>query len=238
MSSRIALIVKGYPRLSETFIAQEILGLERAGLDLLIVSLRHPTDPARHPIHGEIQAPLLYLPEYLHQEPIRVLLGLWAALRQGRLGRVLGAFARDLARDRTRNRFRRLGQALVLARELPDGIACLYVHYLHTPASVARYTAALRGIPFAVSAHAKDIWTIPDWEIREKLEEAAWLTTCTESGFRHLRALAPEARLFCLPHGSISSVCHGRRAKAVAMPGAGRSSSSRWHAPLRRRGWM
>ncbi len=201
MSRSIALLLKGYPRLSETFIAQEIRGLELAGLELLIVSLRHPTDPARHPIHDEIRAPVLYLPDYLHHEPIRVWRGFWAALRERRLGRVMAAFGRDLWRDPTRNRVRRLGQALVLACELPADIACLYVHYLHTPASVARYTAAMRGLPFAISAHAKDIWTIPDWEIREKLNDAAWLTTCTCLGYRHLAGLAPGARLFCLPHG-------------------------------------
>ncbi len=38
------MVLKGYPRLSETFIAQELRGLEEAGLDLVIVSLRHPTD--------------------------------------------------------------------------------------------------------------------------------------------------------------------------------------------------
>ena len=201
MQPRIALLLKGYPRLSETFIAQEILGLEQAGLDLAIVSLRHPTDPVRHPIHDEIEAAVLYLPEYLHEEPLRVWRGFWAAVRARHLGRVLGAFWRDLRRDLTRNRLRRLGQALVLAHELPADIGCLYVHYLHTPASVARYTAALCRLPFAISAHAKDIWTIPDWEIREKLGDAAWLTTCTTMGYRHLEALAPEARLLCLPHG-------------------------------------
>lgn len=201
MAPRIGLLLKGYPRLSETFIAQEILGLERAGLELLIVSLRHPTDKARHPIHSQIKAQVLYLPEYLHQEPIRVWRGFWAALRERRLGRMLALFARDLRRDVSRNRVRRLGQALVLARELPAAIDCLYVHYLHTPASVGRYTAVLRELPFAISAHAKDIWTIPAWEIREKLDDAAWLTTCTAMGFRHLRALAPKARLFCLHHG-------------------------------------
>ena len=44
---RVAFILKGYPRLSETFIAQEIAALERRGLDILIVSLRHPTDSRR-----------------------------------------------------------------------------------------------------------------------------------------------------------------------------------------------
>ena len=73
MSDKIAFVLKGYPRLSETFIAQEILGLEKSGLDIDIVSLRHPYDPATHPVHAEIKAPVHYLPEYLHQEPMRVL---------------------------------------------------------------------------------------------------------------------------------------------------------------------
>src|SRR5712671_6883021 len=78
---RIAFVLKGYPRLSETFIAQEIRALEERGLDIQIVSLRYPTDRARHPVHGQIRAPVLYLPEYLKDEPRRVL----AAWRRARL---------------------------------------------------------------------------------------------------------------------------------------------------------
>ncbi len=59
---RIAFVVKGYPRLSESFIAQEILALERRGLDIAIVSLRHPTDAERHPMIDQIRAPVSYLP--------------------------------------------------------------------------------------------------------------------------------------------------------------------------------
>ena len=72
---RVAFVLKGYPRLSETFIAQEIAALEERGLDIRIVSLRHPTDRARHPVHGQVRAPVLYLPEYLKDEPRRVLAG-------------------------------------------------------------------------------------------------------------------------------------------------------------------
>ena len=81
-------------------------------------------------------------------------------------------FWRDLRRDPTPNRGRRLGQALILARELPDAVAHLHVHFLHTPASVARYAALLTGRSWSFSAHAKDIWTSPDWELSEKMEAA------------------------------------------------------------------
>jgi glycosyltransferase involved in cell wall biosynthesis len=198
---RIAVVVKGWPRLSETFIAQELLGLERRGLDLVIVSLRHPTDPAVHPMHREIRAPVVYLPEYLYQEPARVLRAWRRARRLPGWRRAQRLWRADLARDRSPNRVRRFGQALVLASEVPPSVELLYAHYLHTPASVARYAAALLELPFCVSAHAKDIWTLPEWEKREKLAECRWLTTCTRGHALHLRALAPDAEVLLTYHG-------------------------------------
>jgi glycosyltransferase involved in cell wall biosynthesis len=198
---RVAVVVKGYPRLSETFIAQEILGLERRGLALTVVSLRHPTDPAVHPIHGQIQAAVLYLPEYLHQEPMRVLRAWRSVRRWPTYDATRRLWLRDLRRDRTTNRGRRFGQALVLAHELPAEVGLLYAHYLHTPASVTRYAAVLRGLPWCASAHAKDIWTTPPWEKAEKLRECAWATTCTAGGAAHLRELAPGAEVMLTYHG-------------------------------------
>jgi hypothetical protein len=161
---RVAFVVKGYPRLSETFIAQEILALEQRGLDILIISLRHPTDPATHPVHREIRAPVLYLPEYLKDEPRRVSRGWRQARRLPGYRAAWRIWLKDLIRDPTPNRIRRFGQALVLAAELPADIGQLHAHFLHTPASVARYAAAMRETEWSVSAHAKDVWTIPLWE--------------------------------------------------------------------------
>jgi glycosyltransferase involved in cell wall biosynthesis len=124
-------VLKGYPRLSESFIAQEILGLERAGLDLALVALRHPTDTKRHPVHDEIKAPVLYLPEYLHDEPGRVLKALLKCLPRSGFWTALAATARDFLRDRTRNRIRRFGQAIVLAAELPERVGCTRTGYEH-----------------------------------------------------------------------------------------------------------
>ena len=72
---RVAVVLKGWPRLSETFIAQEIAGLEARGTALEIWSLRRPTDRALHPMHRQIRAPIAYLPEYLRDAPLRVLAG-------------------------------------------------------------------------------------------------------------------------------------------------------------------
>jgi Glycosyltransferase len=199
---RIAITVKGYPRLSETFIAQEILALENRGLAVEIWSLRHPTEKAVHPMNRQIRAPVSYLPEYLYEEPLRVLKGAAWSLRQPGFGALMRAFLADLKRDFTANRVRRLGQAFVMARELSPDVRHLHVHYLHTPASVVRYAALLTGRTWTFSAHAKDIWTTPDWEKREKLAEALWGVTCTAEGAQHLQALAPRPdRVSLVYHG-------------------------------------
>ena len=190
MRCPVAVVVKGYPRLSETFIAQELLALERRGLDLVIVSLRRPTDRFTHPIHAEIRSPVLYLPEYLHEAPGRVLRAWQAARRLPGFPRARSMWLADLARDRTRNRVRRFGQALVLAAEI-GRVESIHAHFLHTPASVARYASTMLGIAWSFSAHAKDVWTTPDWEKREKLADARFGVTCTRVNREHLAALAP-----------------------------------------------
>lgn len=225
--ARIAIAMKGYPRLSETFIAQELLGLQQRGVGFEIWSLRHPTDPDRHLMHRQITAPVRYLPEYLHDEPARVGRGLLSALRRPGVLRLLPVFLRDLARDCTRNRWRRFGQACVMARELPASIRHLHVHYLHTPASVIRYAALLRGLTWSFSAHAKDIWTTPDWEKREKIADAAWGVTCTQDGHRELERLSDRP-------GKVSLVYHGLDlARFPAPPGRSRRDGSSAEGPVR-----
>jgi len=187
----IAFVLKGYPRLSETFIAQEILALEQRGIPIVIISLRHPTDTSTHAMHGDIRATVNYLPEYVRDDPVRVLRGWIVARQMPGYSRALRIWLRDLRRDLTPNRARRFAQALVLASELDGNIHHIHAHFLHTPGSVARYAAILRGLSWSFSAHAKDIWTTPEWELREKLSGCAWGVSCTGAGTDYLNALDP-----------------------------------------------
>lgn len=200
-TGQIAFVLKGYPRLSETFIAQEIHSLLGLGLDIAIYSLRHPTDTSRHPVHTEITASVNYLPEYLHHEPWRVFKSLMAALTRPGLSDALSIWYKDIKRDCSRSRFRRLGQGIVLAAELPENTIALHAHFLHTPASVTQYAAHIRGLPWSCSAHAKDIWTSPEWELREKLQDCQWLTTCTAANTDYLSGLSDKNNVSLNYHG-------------------------------------
>ncbi len=202
MPPRLAIILKGYPRLSETFVAQEIRALELRGFELCIISLRHPYDPDTHPIHAEIKAPVYYLPEYVHDDIPRVLRAcLWVCWKPG-FWRSLVTLLRDFRRDPTRNRMRRFAQALVMAHEMPDSVRHYYTHFMHTPASVSYYASKINRRSWSVSAHAKDIWTIPRWELREKLASTDWVVTCTAANKEYLSNLAvAEDQVTLLYHG-------------------------------------
>lgn len=200
--SRIAVVVKGYPRLSETFIAQEILGLERRGIGQLIVALRKPYDPFIHELHRQISAEVLYLPEYLKDDPKRVTRARRWAEQQPTYAAARALFEADLKHESNAGRHRRWGQACVFAHELPEDVTWIHTHYLHTPCSVARYAAHLSGRGWSFSAHAKDIWTSPEWELRTKLDDAAWGVTCTSVNVDYLRSLSADpAKVELVYHG-------------------------------------
>jgi glycosyltransferase involved in cell wall biosynthesis len=189
MPPRLAIVLKGYPRLSETFIAQEILALEQRGIDLCIFSLRHPYDPASHPIHAEIKAQVYYLPEYVHDDPGRVAAAALRLFWKAGFWRALASFAVDLWHEPTRSRMRRFAQGLVLAREMPPTVEHYYAHFMHTPASVCYYASIINQQSLSISAHAKDIWTIPEREIRKKLAASDWVVTCTAANVSYLAGL-------------------------------------------------
>lgn len=201
-SGRLAIVLKGWPRLSETFIAQELVALEKRGLAFDVWSMRHPTDAKRHALHDALKAKVRYLPEYLYQEPLRVLKGLAHARGLPGFGAALKLWLKHLLRDPTPNRVRRFGQAAVLAREASPDLEFIYAHFMHTPSSVALYASMMRGIEWGFSAHAKDIWLSPDWEKRDKLERATFGVTCTKLGAEHLRSLSAEpAKMDLVYHG-------------------------------------
>src|SRR5258708_16253351 len=61
-NAEVAYIIKGFPRLSETFIANEIHLLESMGMKLRLYSVMRGSDSKVQGIISRIQAPVSYLP--------------------------------------------------------------------------------------------------------------------------------------------------------------------------------
>lgn len=190
----LGMVLKGYPRISETFISNEILFLERLGFRIHIFSMRQPREAFSHDSVRRIRAGVDYLPETLVAGISRFLI---PNLRlMARTPRVYADAARMAWRRWLRTRksatLKHLLQAGYLVSKLPaDGrIVHLHAHFAHSPASVAFFSSLLGNLPFSFTAHAKDIYTSDPRQLREKIAHARFVVTCTEYNRTHLRRLA------------------------------------------------
>ena len=189
-SARVCVVVKAWPRVSTTFIAQELIGLEREGLQLWLASMR-PAEKGFRTLHDQLRAPVHYLPDPL-RGPLR-LLRAWAQVRRRpAYASALTMFRADMARSPSRQRLVAFTQAIALAAEMPDDAGLIYAQFIHSVGTLSRYAATMTGLPFVASAHAKDIWTTSERDKRDKLAAMRWCTTCTASGAEHLRAVADD----------------------------------------------
>ncbi len=221
-SQKIAYLLKTFPRLSETFILNEILGLERLGLSLHIFSLRRPGPEGVHPNVAEVKARVTYLP------------GLGLRSRPGDAVRVVGHHTRfavtNPRRYRDTLRFSRIQgsqhrakdflQAGYLAGVLrAKGFSHLHAHFANLPTSVAEVASRLSGVPYSFTAHAKDIYLSQADDLRRKMAGARFVLTCTGYNERYLRGLDPTARVQLAYHG-IDVGLFGANSEPAAEPGA------------------
>ncbi|WP_243438396.1 glycosyltransferase [Fundidesulfovibrio soli] len=191
----LGMILKGYPRISETFISNEIELLEAEGFNIRILSMRHPREDFTHESVKRIKAPRHYLPETILGNVGRLLAAnLLCALRSP--ARYAGAFVemlRRIAHTRKATTAKHLLQAGYLAaRVLPgSGVTHLHAHFAHSPTSVAVFTSLLTGLPYSFTAHAKDIYTQDPARLAEKIAGARFVATCTGYNKEYLEKLNP-----------------------------------------------
>jgi glycosyltransferase involved in cell wall biosynthesis len=190
----LGMILKGYPRISESFISTEILLLESLGLPIEIYSLRQPREDFTHDHVKQINARASYLPEYVWPN-LRMLLrsngALWNRLGPHYPRCFSTAISRAWERRRTAT-LRHFLQAghLAATRLLDSPVRHLHAHFCHTPTSVALFASDLTSIPFSFTAHAKDIYTSEPDQLLRKIERARFVVTCTRYNARYLTELA------------------------------------------------
>ncbi len=205
----LGMVLKGYPRISETFISNEIRLLEDMGFNIHIYSMRAPRENFSHKSIQEIKARVTYLPSSLF---FGLPVFLWYNLRLFRRmpKRYLSCLKLMLTRfslaPKKHTWVKHMLQAgyIVQKSVMDDGVdlAHIHAHFAHTPTTVAMYAAQLAGIPFSFTAHAKDIYTQDPSRIRDKINLARFVVTCTKYNEQHLlRTVSNGKPIYCVYHG-------------------------------------
>jgi glycosyltransferase involved in cell wall biosynthesis len=200
----IGIVVKRWPRLSETFVLNEILGLERAGLRLRIYALMDPHEPASQAAINEVRAPVNYLRTGTWAD-LRVLLVAQLALLRTAPWRYLRTLGYVLARRRHRSTFVHFFEAARLVALLREhGVSHIHAQFAHGPTSVAHFASLLGDVSFSFTGHAKDIYLSPPDLLAVKMAAARFVATCTAYNVAYLRELAvpaDRAKIHLVYHG-------------------------------------
>lgn len=176
---RVGYLVKTFPKLSEPFILREILALENEGVELQIFTLRRPEENLVHSLNAQVRAKIVSLPSSIFESWLGLV---WAHLilflthPVGYL-RALHFIARRPEPGRLKNFL----QAGYLSRLLAvEKLEHLHAHFINQPAGVAELAQRMIGIPYSVTAHAKDIFLSPAPELLRKINRAKFIVTCNE----------------------------------------------------------
>ncbi len=183
----LGVILSQFPRYDEAFILRELVALEQGRQKLTIFSLRPCRDRVIHEQAKALQPRTVYAPfvwsfkvwssqlYFLRRNPSAYLHALgWIISRHWRhpviLLKTLVFFPKTV-------HFARFA--------LERGISHLHAFWATYPASSAVIINKLTGIPYSISGHAHDIYTVNP-TLSEKISEATFVVTCTEANKQHL----------------------------------------------------
>ena len=172
-SSRIAYVLKVFPRLSETFVINEIRELERQGVAVHVFSLHAPPAAVPHRLLHALEAPIVQVDAL--ERPSHEQLQRATALLTERI-----AEGHDLAERLFPKSYVRL--AVQLARFVETGFGRLHAHFASRAGHVAMLASTLLGIPYSFTAHAKDIYheEVDQEVLRVKMRLATLVVTVSD----------------------------------------------------------
>ena len=189
----VAYVMKRYPRLSETFILNEIRTMERLGADLHVFSMLQPEPPPHHPMIGEVKAPLHALPASWIRKIASMVLAHGESLATGAL-RYLSALGHAVIWSlvsstpaREWKQFVRAGFIANRCRRI--GVRHIHAHFANEPSAAVHFASLMTGIPFSFTAHAKDLYLTPKSVVRRRARAATFVATCTGYNANYLREL-------------------------------------------------
>lgn len=187
MSVRVGYVVSRFPKLSETFVLDEVLALEKLGADVSLAPLLPSDEAVSHPQAVErnrralstgAAVPLLWLAAQAY----------WAVCAPTRL---FAVWSHGLSAHRESVRsLSRAVLALLQASRFAlwmqrRGVEHVHAHWATHTALAAWAIHRLTGLSYSFTAHADDIF-IRRPMLEEKIREAAFVVTISEYNQRYL----------------------------------------------------
>jgi glycosyltransferase involved in cell wall biosynthesis len=215
-NKQIGYLLRSYPRLSQTFILNEILALEKIGVSIQIFALTDPHEKVVQMQVDQVQAPVHYLDEDIQPRSLRNMLNenaqvAWLHLKGYLRSLVYIAANRGIDEGYTAsNRWECFLQSVHLIyvlilneRRTGKKIDHLHAHFAHDPALIAYLVYRIAGIPFSFTAHARDLYQVPEKVLTDRIHESQAVITCCGANLEYLKRIAPsqQSKFALVYHG-------------------------------------
>lgn len=218
---RIGYVLKYFPKLSETFVLNEMVALERSGAQVSVFAIGASGGAPLAPALGDLNAVVHYLDSTSDVDLLAA-----TSLHQDEVQRVMAQRCSWLLQEvgRERSPLRTLRRVLALAVKVrTESIEHLHAHFAGPAAELARLVSGLLGTPYSYTCHAKDIYhdTVQPEAFRRLAENAhAVITVCEANRDYILNQLAPglSSKLHVLYNGVNLETFHPRNRNTDELP--------------------
>ncbi len=185
----IAYVLRRFPKISETFVLNEILAIEAQGIPVVIFALMPTRDPRFHEGLSKLKANIYYLPNISEW---RMLLrhNVRAARRNGK--RYFRAFLYALGTLRPSLVWRFLQSGYIADKAQQLHVNHLHAHFATRATSAALLTSRITNVPYSFTAHAVDIYktSVKREALENKIAAAKFVITVSDCNKAYLQQLA------------------------------------------------
>jgi glycosyltransferase involved in cell wall biosynthesis len=213
-NKQIGYLLRSYPRLSQTFVLNEILALEKIGVSIQIFALTNPQEKVVQMQVDQVQASV----EYVESIQPRTS---WSVLRQNvEVARhYLAGYLRALfyvaanpqidrgytASDRRTCFLQAVHLVALFLKEKHPGkkIDHLHAHFAHDPTLIAYLVHRMTGLPYSFTAHARDLYQVDKKVLTDRIQHATAVITCCRANLEYLNQIAPsqQSKYSLIYHG-------------------------------------
>jgi colanic acid/amylovoran biosynthesis glycosyltransferase len=184
---RVGYVLRRFPVLSETFILNEILALEKQGIEVSIFALAPTRDPKFHEGLSRLRGNVSYIPSLLEwkdvlkanrrlygKNPQRYRSALWKALRSFNPTFIWRFLQAGCVADKARS-----------AR-----LQHLHAHFANRATTVASLASRLTKIPYSFTAHAFDIFIEGSQRhLNDRMTRARFVVTVSDCNIKFLTSI-------------------------------------------------
>lgn len=209
MNKQLIIILKTFPKLSETFIQQEIIQLISCGINPIIYSRAYPkNEPYSHPAINGLNLDVRYIP-YATRNGKDSLFRIVHRLRKKYgLSKMIQLYREAMSStddmNKSKSRLCVYAALWILDNLNPQDPSSYHIHaqFLDYPTEIAYNIHRLSGIDYSISCHAKDIYTSPESDIKKFVENSTAIKTCTKYNAKYLNDYVNDTK-------KISTIYHG-----------------------------